>query len=144
MKKQTLSEEFRRMQMLAGIITEGEMPDTKEKYYAICNIGGVFQLPINGEPIRQKITIETNSKEDMIQKLNTLYEEMTGERYNPYSMDDLDDSDYIGTYISDDWSTVTKDKEMFDDKVKRLTKSDGPLMDYNDYTKIENPEWSKF
>ena len=144
MKKQILSEQFKRMQFLAGIITENEMLNTEETYYAICNIGGDFQLPINGKPTRQKIVIKTNSKEELLQKLNTLYRKMTGEQYTPYSMNDLDDSDYIGSYISDDWSTVTKDEEKFNNTVKQLTISDGPLMDYSEYIKIESPEWSKF
>jgi hypothetical protein len=115
MKKQILSEEFKRMQKLAGLITENESLE-HDKYYAVFNFLGEFN---NGVPLY----LVTDTKEEMIDKLNKAYKEFTGETYVPYTMRDMEGPvSYMGTpletYISDDWATVTHNKSRFEKELE--------------------------
>jgi hypothetical protein len=113
-----VSEEFKRMQELAGIITE--MPkilNPIENYFAVINI---YKTPYY---------IITSTKEEMVDKLNKAYKELTGYDYVPYSINDLNDDDIgyinamgekVDTYISDDWADVSKNSEAFKKHMKRF------------------------
>ena len=106
-----LNEQFRRMQKLAGLIVENESSE-HGKYYAVFNYLGEYN---DGVPLY----LITDTKEEMIRKLNNAYKEFTGDTYVPYSMDDMEGPvSYMGTplntYISDDWATVTYDKSEFE------------------------------
>jgi hypothetical protein len=142
MNKETL-----RMQMLAGLITESQYKqklneENGETYYAICNVGENSQVSFDGkDPVALKITIKTDSKEDMLEKLNTLYQETVGDISSDYTMNDLDDSHYTSTYISDDWATVTKDVNVFNEY---LDWAQDDVMSYDEYNQIkEKANWSK-
>lgn len=96
-----------------GLVNENvEQP---KKYYAVCNIQGEY-----GEPL----TLTANTKEEMLDSLNTVYLELTGETRAPYSMEDLEDSFYndekLDHFISDDWASVTDNEEVFNRDVKNL------------------------
>jgi hypothetical protein len=113
-----ISEEFRRMQELAGIIDE--MPiiaNPIEKYFAVINI---YQTPYY---------IITATKEEMVAKLNKAYKELTGYAYVPYSINDLNDDDIgylnamgekVYTYISDDWSYVSNNSKTFKEHMEHF------------------------
>jgi hypothetical protein len=86
-----------------------------EKYFAVINF---HETPYY---------IITNTKEEMVSKLNKAYKELTGETYVPYSINDLDDDYRIGYqnqkldhYISDDWSTVSNNRKTFDEDMERF------------------------
>lgn len=110
MSKQIISEEFKRMQKLAGLITENE---SSEKYYALFNI--------HGNPLYYVIT---DTKKEMLDILNNAYGELTGEKNEPYSMDDMEHDIYMDKklphFISDDWASVTDNKEVFDSDKRNL------------------------
>ena len=92
----------------------GEIKPLKEnleqpkKYYAVYNIQGEY-----GEPL----TLTANTKEEMLDRLNTTYLELTGETRAPYGIEDFEDAFYNGKkldhFISDDWASVTDNKEVF-------------------------------
>lgn len=86
-----LINEARRMQQLAGILKEDVQ---QEKYYAV--------IDIHGNPK----TLEANSKEEMLSKLNQ------GIGSDTYSLEDLEDSSYDHV-ISDDWAMVTTNIDVF-------------------------------
>ena len=106
------------MQELAGIITE--MPKILNpigNYFAVINF---YETPYY---------IITDTKEEMIDKLNKAYKEITGETYVPYSINDLNDNDLgylnalgqeVYTYISDDWSYVSNNRKTFEDDIERF------------------------
>ena len=81
---------------------EGE----NEKFYAVIDI---YDNPRS---------LKANSKEEMLSMLNKTYKESTGEEYIPYSISDLEDDIYMGKkldhVISDDWASVTKNKNVFE------------------------------
>ena len=81
-----------------------------KKYYAVYNIYGEF-----GD--KKPLTLTANTKEEMLDRLNTTYLELTGETRAPYSMEDFEDALYNGKkldhFISDDWASVTDNKEVF-------------------------------
>jgi hypothetical protein len=113
-----ISEEFKRMKELAGIVSE--MPvifNPAENYFAVINI---YKTPYY---------IITATKEDMVTKLNRAYKELTGYNYVPYSINDLNDDDigYLNAmgeivhhYISDDWSYVSNDSKTFKEDMGHL------------------------
>jgi hypothetical protein len=90
------------MRQLAGIKEVNIAPGGKT-YYAVIN------------HLREPFYIIAYSPESMLNKLNKAYKELTGENYIPYKLDDLseDAKEYYETYISDDWATVTDDKNEF-------------------------------
>jgi hypothetical protein len=142
MNKETL-----RMQMLAGLITESQYKqklneENEETYYAMCNVGENSQVSFDDKnPIPLKITIKTDSKEDMIEKLNALYQETVGDAASGYTMNDLDDSHYTSSYVSDDWAIVTKDVNLFNEY---LDWAQDDVMSYDEYNQIKgNANWSK-
>ena len=99
-----MSSEFQRMQHLAGINEVRIVPSGKT-YYAVFNW------------YREPFYIITHSPESMLNKLNKAFKELTGNRYRtPYELDDFNEErkGMYKTYISDDWSTVTDDKNVFD------------------------------
>lgn len=124
-----MNKEFLYMQKLAGIITESEyaakinegLDDSTdggvEKYYAVFNYLGDYN---NGVPLY----FTTNTKEEMVDKLNQAYKEFTGETYIPYSMRDMEEQTYgdtpLETYISDDWATVTRIESVFKQELKNV------------------------
>ena len=79
-----------------------------KKYYAVYNIQGKYGKPL---------TLTANTKEEMLDRLNTIYLELTGETRAPYGMEDFEDAFYNGKkldhFISDDWASVTDNKEVF-------------------------------
>jgi hypothetical protein len=81
-----------------------------EMYYAIFNKLGELG---DGYPLY----FTTNSKEDLVNTLNRTYKEMTGEKYIPYSLENIEPDIYMGTrlnsFINDDWAFVTDDEEAF-------------------------------
>ena len=105
------------MQELAGIITEMQVKNPTENYFAVINI---YKTPYY---------ITTATKEEMVDKLNKAYKELTGYTYVPYSIKDLNDND-IGHlnamgeiayhYIGDDWSYVSRDLKAFKDDMERF------------------------
>lgn len=125
MKKHILAENMRRF--ATKNLREDEdqnnngYPDNTEglteKYYAIFNYLGDRN---NGIPLY----FVTNTKEEMVDKLNKAYREFTGETYIPYSMRDMEEQKYMGkpleTYISDDWATVTKHESVFKTELKNV------------------------
>ena len=108
--------EIKRMQQLAGIINEEEN-NQLEKYYAIFNVHGDYN---NGTPLY----LITNTKEEMIDKLNKIYTELTGEKYTPYSLSDMEPQIYMDKklphFISDDWASVTDNEQVFKKDIKNL------------------------
>jgi len=69
-------------------------------------------------------TIITNSKEEMVEKLNKIYEQTFLLKDIPYSLEDLQDKYAInGTYISDDWAFVTTNYDEFV-KTKKIALED--------------------
>jgi hypothetical protein len=112
-----ISEEFKRMQELAGIVNEMKVNNPTESYYAVINI---YETPYY---------ITTTTKEEMVVKLNKAYKELTGETYVPYSINDLNDNDIgylnamgekVYTYISDDWAYVSNNRKTFEDDIERF------------------------
>ena len=99
----------------------GEVGD---RYYA-----SIFTHNQNVEPyisIKPQYII-TNTKEEMVEKLNELYEKTFSQNYSPYEIIDFDEKYAInGTYISDDWAYVTNNIERF----KEHHKND--LEDFNE------------
>ena len=99
--------EIKRMQQLAGLLTEAE---GNEMYYAIFNKLGELG---DGYPLY----FTTDSKEDLVNTLNRTYKEMTGEKYVPYSLENIEPDIYMGnrldSFINDDWAFVTDDEEAF-------------------------------
>ena len=94
------------MQQLAGIKEITVSPP--KTYYAVINH---YDTPFY---------IITHSPESMLSRLNKAYRELTGEDYIPYDLEDLGEEHRImhtngmlGTYISDDWATVTDNKNEF-------------------------------
>jgi len=88
-----------------------------KKYYAVYNIQGEYED-------KKPLTLTANTKEEMLDRLNTIYLELTGETRAPYSMEDFKDDFYNGKklkhFISDDWASVTDDKETFNRDVENL------------------------
>jgi len=112
-----MSSEFNRMRQLAGIKEVNIAPGGKT-YYAVIN------------HLREPFYIIAYSPESMLNKLNKAYKELTGENYIPYKLDDLydehrfmHDNGILGTYISDDWATVTDDKDEFDEYINTFNLS---------------------
>jgi hypothetical protein len=112
-----ISEEFKRMQELAGIVNEIKIANPTENYFAVINF---YETPYY---------IITGTKEEMISRLNKAYKELTGETYVPYSINDLNDNDLgylnalgqeVYTYISDDWSYVSNNRKTFEDDMERF------------------------
>jgi hypothetical protein len=79
-----------------------------KKYYAVYNIQGEYGKPL---------TLTANTKEEMLDGLNSKYLELTGETRAPYGMEDFEDAFYndkkLDHFISDDWASVTDNKEVF-------------------------------
>lgn len=94
----------------------GEMAKSG-KYYAVYNLNGDFN---NGVPLY----IITDTKEEMVNKLNKKYLELTGEKKAPYSIDDMEDVVYMGKkldhFIADDWASVTNNKQVFKNDISYL------------------------
>jgi len=88
-----------------------------EMYYAIFNKLGELG---DGYPLY----FTSNSKEDLVNTLNRTYKEMTGEKYIPYSLEDIEPHIYMGKrmshFISDDWSSVTDNEEAFKNDLSYL------------------------
>lgn len=88
-----------------------ENQNSSTRYYAIFNILGEL-----GD--KKPIHFSTNSKQNLVDTLNTIYKQMTGEVYIPYSLDNIKPDIYMGveldTFISDDWAVVTDSKKVFD------------------------------
>lgn len=101
---------------LYDILKEAKVVPTK-KYYAIFNRLGDYN---DGVPF---YTI-TNTKEEMVNKLNKIYLELTGEKEAPYSIEDLEDKIYMGKkldhFISDDWADVTDNEQVFKNDISYL------------------------
>ena len=116
MKKEFITE-AKRLQELAGILTEYQ---STENYYALFNLLGDYN---NGVPLY----IITDTKEKMVDKLNKIYLELTGEKQAPYSIEDMEDQIYMGKkldhYISDDWASVTNNEQVFKNDIKHLKKT---------------------
>lgn len=93
----------------------------KKKYYAVIVTYNQHTEPyISVKPQ----TIITNSKEEMLQKLNDLYKKTFSQDYVPYNLTDFDEKSAInGTYISDDWAYVTTNFEDFKNQ-KNIALSD--------------------
>ena len=106
--------EIKRMQQLAGILKENQ---PTEKYYAVFNLLGDYN---DGVPF---YTI-TDTKEEMVNKLNKIYLELTGEKQAPYSIEDMEDDIYMGKkldhFISDDWASVTNNEQVFKKDISYL------------------------
>ena len=99
--------EIKRMQQLAGLLTEAE---ANRKYYAIINTSNKYTS-------KSPLYFSTDSKEDMISTLNKLYKEMTGKNNSPYTLDDINPyskmNDFANmsnmgnsSYIDDGWVIV--------------------------------------
>jgi hypothetical protein len=88
-----------------------------KKYYAVFNLHGDFN---NGVPLY----IITDTKEEMVNKLNKIYLELTGEKQAPYSIEDMEDDVYMGKkldhFISDDWASVTDNEQVFKNDISHL------------------------
>jgi hypothetical protein len=106
--------EIKRMQQLAGLLTEEE---GKTTYYAVFNVLGELG---DGHPLY----FTTDNKEDLVNTLNRTYIEMTGEKSLPYSLEDIEPHIYMGKrmshFISDDWSSVTDNEEVFNKDLNHL------------------------
>jgi hypothetical protein len=106
--------EMHRMQQLAGLLTEEE---GKTTYYAVFNVLGELG---DGYPLY----FTTDNKEDLVNTLNRTYIEMTGEKSLPYSLEDIEPHIYMGKrmshFISDDWSSVTDNEEVFNKDLSYL------------------------
>ena len=118
-----MNKEFLKMQKTAGIITEGQYreklaEDDSKKYYAVINI------------LDQPSYFMTDTKEEMLDMLNKAYKDSTGETYVPYSIEDFNDENrmymdkQLPHFISDDWTSVTDDQQVFDTDINNL-KSQG-------------------
>jgi hypothetical protein len=98
-----------------------EATEINKKYYAVYNILGDYG---DGTPS----TLTADTKEDMLDKLNKTYLELTGEKRAPYSIEDFDDNNrmYMGKklphFISDDWASVTDDEQIFKQDIDNLKK----------------------
>ena len=56
----------------------------------------------------------------MVNKLNKTYLELTGEKEEPYSIEDLDDDRKLDHFISDDWADVTDNEQVFKNDISYL------------------------
>ena len=112
MKKSELQQIIK--EEISKVLNENLSP---EKYYAIFNIYREYN---NGAPL----SIIADSKEEMLNKLNKAYLEMTGEKRAPYSINDLEPITYNGKtfphFINDDWSMVTDDESVFKDDIENI------------------------
>lgn len=82
-----------------------------KKYYA--SISTHYQREAEYNDVEPK-TIITNTKEEMVEKLNELYKKTFSQNRSPYEITDFDEKYAInGTYISDDWAYVTTNYENF-------------------------------
>ena len=97
---------------LYDILKEAKVVPTK-KYYAVFNFLGDYN---DGVPF---YTI-TNTKEEMVNKLNKIYLELTGEKQAPYSIEDLDDNRKLDHFISDDWANITDNEQVFKNDISYL------------------------
>jgi len=93
-----------------GLFKEAsEVSDTM--YYAVINY--------NNEPMYY---LKTKTKEDMVNKLNSAFKDLTGTNYVPYTIEDMEDNIYMGKkmdhFISDDWASVTDNVKVFEKDFK--------------------------
>ena len=79
-------------------------------YYAIFNKLGEL-----GD--KKPIHFSTNNKQNLVDTLNTIYKQMTGETSLPYTIEDIEPVIYMGReldhFISDDWADVTDSKKVY-------------------------------
>ena len=94
------------------------IPVGNKIYYALFNFSREEDQPV--------FYIITGSKESMITKLNSAIKYFKSISDNPsgfnfkYSTDDLEGEGFKGTYISDDWATVTSNKERFEEMTQHF------------------------
>jgi hypothetical protein len=94
------------------------VPVGSKIYYALFNLGRDENQPV--------FYIIAGSKESMITKLNSAikyFQSISDDPQNwyfKYYVDDLEGEGFKGTYISDDWATVTSNKERFEEMTQHF------------------------
>ena len=115
--KQIIKEEIQKILKEGNVFPMWEEDASAPKYYAIFNIYLEFN---NGKPLY----IIANTKEEMLNKLNKAYLEITGEKRAPYSLKDLNPITVNGKvyphFISDDWSMVTDNESVFKSDIENV------------------------